>query len=274
VILAGRFLNRPESWDWRLAASSVLFCTLAFNITFFVQELFLVIPKALIPGLHPTLFHNNHGWTGTNPLADLLQGTGALADLACGLLFALLLAKAVNRSTSSRLFLFWMTYQGFYLALPQFVIGAFVPANDVGMAMRYLDLSAVAKQTLALFAFLVMIAIGLWLSRQFVRLMGTDVETASWPARTGFVFRSATLPALVAVALLVPFREPRDLIEVVLLPLIVMICGMLWVQPGAWFANPSNREARAKPSLAVPFICLVMVLALFQLVLRPGIRFY
>ena len=87
-----------------LVISSALLCTLAFNLTFFLQELFLVIPKALTPGLYPALFHNNHTWTGSNPIAGLLQVTGALADLGSGLLCAVLLAKSLNRSLTLRLF--------------------------------------------------------------------------------------------------------------------------------------------------------------------------
>lgn len=262
------------SRNWRLICASILFCTLAFNLTFFLQELFLVIPKALTPGLYPTLFHNNHTWTGNNPVAGLLQGTGALADLASGLLFATLLTRSANRPVTIRLFLFWMAYQGFYLALPQFVIGAFVPANDVGIAMAYLGLSARAKQAAALAAFLATVGIGFLLAKQFVRLIATSAETTTGAARTGFVFRTAVLPALMSVLLLVPFREPRDLIEVLLLPLIVMISGMLWVQCGAWFVPPATAAGRASPSLAIPFAVLLIVLTVFQLVLRPGIRFY
>jgi hypothetical protein len=262
------------SWDWRLETSSALFCTLAFNLTFFVQELFLVIPKALTPGLYPTLFHNNHTWTGNNSIAGLLQGTGALADLACGMLFAGLLAKSAKRPLTTRLFLFWMTCQGFFLALPQFVIGALDPANDVGMAMTWLRFSATAKQAAALIAVIAMAAIGFWLARQFIRLAGTAAETASGTARMRFVFRKATLPALVSIPLLVPFREPRNLIEVVLLPLIVIVSGMLWVQFGAWLAPPSAQMARANPAVLTPLAALLVLLAIFQLVLRPGIRFY
>jgi hypothetical protein len=35
------------------AIGSTLLYTLAFNLTFFIQELFLVVPKALTPGLRP-----------------------------------------------------------------------------------------------------------------------------------------------------------------------------------------------------------------------------
>lgn len=43
-------------WNWKLTVASALLYTLAFNSIFFTQELFLVLPKALTPGLRPTLF--------------------------------------------------------------------------------------------------------------------------------------------------------------------------------------------------------------------------
>jgi hypothetical protein len=66
-------------WNWKQTISSALLYTLAFNLTFFIQELFLVLPKALTPGVRATLFHNSHSWEGENPLTSLFQGTGALA---------------------------------------------------------------------------------------------------------------------------------------------------------------------------------------------------
>ena len=55
---------------FRRVVASALLCALAFNLTFFWQELWLVIPKALTPGLHPILFHNDHDWTGSAPSVD------------------------------------------------------------------------------------------------------------------------------------------------------------------------------------------------------------
>ena len=129
----------------RLALCSALLYTLAFNLTFFIQELFLVVPKALTPGLRPTLFHNNHTWEGQHPLASLFQGTGALATLISGVICLLLLRGDRVRSTTLRLLLIWMAFHGFFQALPQFVIGALVPGNDVGMAMDYFHMSQTAK---------------------------------------------------------------------------------------------------------------------------------
>jgi hypothetical protein len=96
-------------WNWNLVINSALLYALAFNVTFFIQEFFLVLPKALTPGLRPTLFHNNHGWEGENPLASLFQGTGALAILLTGVACALFLRCASRRSTTVRLALIWMT---------------------------------------------------------------------------------------------------------------------------------------------------------------------
>src|SRR5690242_20981924 len=66
-------------WDIRLSLASMLLYVLAFNLTFFIQEFFLALPKALTPGLSVTLYHNNQIWQGTSPLVALFQGTGALA---------------------------------------------------------------------------------------------------------------------------------------------------------------------------------------------------
>src|SRR6185436_9530001 len=113
-LAAGLLLLKPAAGLMRpaLRASSVVLCALAFNLTFIWQELWLVIPKALTPGLHPVLYHNDHDWTGAAPVAELLQGTGALATLASGLAFAGGLVVARGASAAWRVFLFWMAVQG------------------------------------------------------------------------------------------------------------------------------------------------------------------
>src|SRR5690349_4508720 len=126
--------------SWRFAAASMLVYVFAFNLTFFIQELFLVLPKAFTPGLRPTLYHNNHGWKGTNPLAGLFQGTGALATLLVGLVCLWLLRRPRAWPAGTRLFVFWMAYCGCFMALPQVVIGALSAGSDIGMAMAYLQL--------------------------------------------------------------------------------------------------------------------------------------
>src|ERR1044072_2395392 len=98
----------------RLVIGSALLYTLAFNLTFFIQELFLVVPKALTPGLRPTLFHNNHTWEGQHPLASLFQGTCALATIVSGTICLLLLRGDRVRSTTLRLFLVWMAFHGLF----------------------------------------------------------------------------------------------------------------------------------------------------------------
>src|SRR5690242_11465944 len=117
----------PPPWRWSLTVRSTLLYTLAYNLTFFIQELFLVVPKALTPGLRPTLFHNNHTWEGDHPLASLFQGTGALAILASGIVCLVLLRGDRVRATTLRLFVIWMAFHGFFQALPQVVMGALIP---------------------------------------------------------------------------------------------------------------------------------------------------
>jgi hypothetical protein len=261
--------------EWRLMIASALLYAIAFNVTFFVQELFLVLPKAFTPGLRPTLYHNNHTWEGEHALASLFQGTGALAILLSAIACAFLLRRRPQRSANSQLFLVWMTYCGFFQALPQIVIGAIYPQNDVGMAMEYLQLGTTAKTVAALIALAAMPLIALRLTRALLGFAEDTAQIASGRARRRFICYSATLPALIALPLIFLFRVPRELVEVVVGPVIVTVIGIAWMQAGAWLEG-SVEPHGAVPgrSIAYPFAALVVLLALFQLVLRPGIPFY
>ena len=261
-------------WDWQLTITSALLYALAFNVIFFIQELFLVIPKALTPGLRPILFHNNHTWTGENPLASLFQGTGALAIFVTGLICALL-KRRVARSSSARLFLIWMAYNGFLQSLPQVVIGSVEPTNDVGMAMDYLHFSAAAKTAAALAALVAMAAAALFLRGPLLSLAENADDIASLRARTRFMFRVATVPALASIPLIIPFRVPRNWVEVVAVPVVVTVIGIAWIQAGAWAAVEEKASGTLNSrSIAYAFSALLILLLVFQFILRPGVRFY
>jgi hypothetical protein len=245
-------------WNWKQTISSALLYTLAFNLTFFIQELFLVLPKALTPGVRPTLFHNNHSWEGENPLTSLFQGTGALAILLSGVVCALLLQRRSPRSVTVRLFLIWMAYNGLFQALPQVVIGAVSPQT------------AAALVALALIP-----PAALWLTRHLLGAAEHAAQLSSIRERTRFIFQVATLPALLAVVLIIPFRIPRELIEVLGPPVVVSLVGMVWVQAGAWrFDRVTSRGEAGAGSIAYPLSAVLVLLLVFQLFLKPGIPFY
>jgi hypothetical protein len=263
------------NWSWKLTIASALLYALAFNLIFFIQELFLVLPKALTPGLRPTLFHNNHLWQGENPLASLFQGTGALAIFVTGLICAFLLKRGQHRSAAVRLFLMWMAYNGFLQSLLQVVVGSVEPENDVGMAMDYLHLGAPAKSAAALTALIAIAAAALWLRRPLLSLAENARSIASGRSRTAFMFRVATLPTLTAILLIIPFRVPRNWVEVVAVPVVVTIVGIAWIQAGAWaIEGVKPRGTLAWRSIVYAATALLVLLLVFQFVLRPGIRFY
>jgi hypothetical protein len=255
LVLLRRHLNAAQLMP---SAASILQCALAFNLTFFWQELWLVIPKALTPGLHPILFHNNHDWTGTSSLTELLQGTGAIATLVSGLAFSAALALAKRASPAWRLFFFWMAFQGLFQSLIQLAIGSLLPGNDVGRALVYLGLSGTAKVALLALAAIAMAFAGRWLAPRF-------------PDGT---LGAMLFSGLLSVILIIPFRVPRNAIEVALVPLIINLIGTGWLVLGVGVSGKT--EARAAPAhgnIIGPALALCAVLLFFQLVLRPGVRF-
>jgi hypothetical protein len=261
-------------WTWLLMAHSALSYAIAFNLVFFVQELALAGTKALVPGLHATLYHNNHGWTGDAPVAALLQGTGALVILTLGLACMAVLAVAPPRRGAARLLLFWLAFHGLFLALPQVVIGAVHPANDVGMAMAWLGFGGGAKAAFALLALAAMVMAGVWLTGPLLAFAPGSGAIDTPARRTGFVWRIATLPALAGTLLILPFRLPGPIVEVAVVPAVVAIAGLGWIQAGAWrFYGVRPRPASGPDSVRRPLFWLIVLLAFFQFVLRPGIAF-
>ncbi|MFC4820293.1 hypothetical protein [Dokdonella ginsengisoli] len=262
------------AWNARLTLLSALLYTLAFNLIFFVQELFLVLPKALTPGLSATLFHNDHRWQGEHPLARLFQGTGVLATLIVALACMALLRSSRVRSTAWRLLLVWMAYCGAFMALPQLVVGALSGGSDVGMAMDYLRLNAATKTAIALLALAAMPPLALWLVRELLRLADAAASIDGVGARTRFVFRVATVPLLLSLLPIVAFRVPREWIEVIVVPLVVAAIGLVWMQAGAWRVGAVPARGHGQPlPLAWPAAAVLALLLLFQCVLRPGVTF-
>jgi hypothetical protein len=261
-------------WRWRWMLMSALLYVFAFNLTFFIQELFLVLPKALTPGLRPTLFHNNHLWQGDNPLASLFQGTGALATLLTGGVCAWRLWRGAGKSAATRLFLFWMAYSGIFMALPQVVIGALSTQSDLGMAMVYLGLSAAAKVAAALLALAAIPLFAGWLRQLLLDKVGDVERTASARGRNLLLLELAVVPALLALPVIFLFRIPRNWIEVAAVPVVVTIAGLVWMQAGAWRPGRAAGSSAAAAQLAWPLGAVAGLLMVFQLLLRPGVRFY
>jgi hypothetical protein len=249
---------------------SVLLAALAFNLTFFWQELGLAIPKALTPGLSAVLYHNDHEWTGSSPRTELLQGTGAMATLASGLFFTAMLARGRWRSATWEVFMFWMAFQGLFQSLSQFAIGAVVPGNDVGRALGYLGLGAFAHAAV-LVATLAAFALA---GRVLAVLIPADRALRSvWGTRGCAKALIASGAALVLLS--IPFRIPRNAVEVIVIPAIVTLMGVAWLLLGMTFVPPEDKKREAgSPSVAIPVAMLVALLLFFQCVLRSGIRLH
>lgn len=68
---------------------------------------------------------------------------------------------------------------------------------------------------------------------------------------------------------------PRELVEVVILPVVVACVGIAWIQAGAWCVSGVKAGVGSGArSVAYPLAAVLLLLLVFQLLLRPGIRFY
>jgi hypothetical protein len=258
----------PGHIGWRPMAFSTLAYVLAFNLTFILQELFLVLPKAMVPGLHPILYHNNHRWVGEAPIADLFQGTGALAILLSGLLFCAIAARQKRPS----FLVLWLAFQGLFQSLPQFIVGAISPAQDVGQAYQYLGIGN-GKALVALTALAVIPFAGIWLGKRFTATAWEPGQVDSKRSRFGYLLRMAGIPTVAAIPILILFRIPRELIEVLAPPVLVALLGYGWLQLAAFRRSSAGAQGEAPDRLVPLLVAVAGLLAIFQLVLRPGVPF-
>ena len=280
VALAGMFARGlaagpAERWNWRLSINSGLLQVIAFCLIFLLQEIFLVLPKAFVPGLEPTLYHNNHTWRGDDPLASLFQGTGALVCLLTATGLLVWLRRSPPRSLEMRLLVLWLAFDGFFESIPQFVVGAALPANDVGMAMTYFGLTLANKLALAFMALIAIAGLSIWFARAFLELEIDHSRIDTPRKRVRFVSLSAVLPAFAALPAIILFRVPGSLDQVVLVPVAVALIGMSWMLPAAARIERVRYAPVSLPrSPRTLLIATLLLLLVFQIVLRPGIHFY
>jgi len=258
---------------WSLVINSAVVYALAYNLTFFLQELFLVIPKAVY-GLQPILYHNNHRWLGSDPIENLLQGSGALAILISGLVFRVVLSRQTKSPGLLKLFSIWMVYQGLAQSLHQVAESVLNPNHDVADALNYLNAGVTLQYVLAIVALGSLVFVGLSLTRPLLELAPSSMHVETPGARTGFLAQIGTLSALIGTVLIIPFRIPP--IAQIEGPAIVFMMPLFWTLANAWrvkVAQPVGNTSNQKVNWIL-VVALIGLLAIFRVVLAPGIAFF
>ena len=115
------------------------------------------------------------------------------------------------------------------------------------------------------------IAVGGFATQAQLTLVAIPLKSPWVHLRARIVNTGAT--ALLAGPVLIPFRVPRNMIEMFIFPAALMLFGALLVTLGGSAAPTSPHAARPSPSLVVPLVALIAVLLVFQLILRPGVVF-
>lgn len=266
--------GRPARDQYRprfrhIALSAITFA-LAYNLAYFWQELWLVIPKALTPGLTPYLFHNNHYWEGEAAIASLWQGTGAFAIILSATVLMIVLRSAPPRRAAWRLLFAWGVLLAMMQGLLQVPIAVMDPGTDVGQAFDYLGWPDWWRMTLALLA----LAALPFVARSAVsHFLAIGPQPVSAPTRR--IFWTAAVPAVFGLIITVAFRWPAPLGHLIIRPIIATAIGLFWMAALCWTVRPTAPVASARTA-AFPWrwmFAMLLLLAFFQLVLRPGIAF-
>jgi hypothetical protein len=262
----------PRRARWPLIVNSALLYALAYNLIFLLQELFLVIPKAIY-GLQPTLYHNNHRWMVSDPIADLLQGCGALTILICGLSFVAILFWQAKSRSQLKLFSIWMAYHGLTQSLFQFAFVILNSNGDVADALNYMGMGFAARVILVIAAAASLVLVGLLLARPLLEIASVSMAAATPGDRTKSVLQIGLLPAFIGVILIIPFRiPPLDQMEGPITMVLPLLCTLAFAR---WAKEVEPVETAANQKINwIAVTALIGLLATFRLLLAPGVEFF
>lgn len=260
----------PMAFSWSLVINSSILYALAYNIIFFLQELFLALGKYWL-GLKAYLYHNNHNWEGSHPDTDLMQGLGALAIFITGWIAWALFLEFRKSSSWIALFWLWLSFHGLGQALAQFASAPVATNTDTGQAMAYLELGDPINYAIAIGSMLLMVFIGYRFSHYFSEFSPLNTSLGHPFSRFKWSFMIVVLPAIIGTLLLFPFKVPpvdRYLHAVFLfINGVPLIFGFSWLQ-GRLRSN--NNETYRKIKIW-PIMILILVLLIYRLVLVPGV---
>lgn len=267
-------IHKPDDkWDWRptLINSSVLYA-LAYNVMYFIQELFLALGKKWI-GLKAYLYHNNHNWVGEDPRDDLMQGLGALVIFILGILLLILFFRIRKSRHWTSLFVLWLAYHGLIQALPQLSTVPMDRGSDVGQAITYLQLEPVVDFLISYASIIAIIALAYGFSRWFMQFTRVNLTLDHGFKRFRSIFFIVLLPAVFGTMILFPYRiMPINRYQMTVMLLLVCVPAIFafsWLIKGV---KPIENEVNHKVVIT-PIILSVLMLLFFQLVLAPGVVF-
>ena len=273
-ILQNRKLPHPvRTAVFPTLLNSAILYALAYNIIFFIQELFLVLGKKSL-GLTAYLYHNNHDWDGQHEMTSLMQGTGALSILIVGLFF-LGLFQMIRRSKSIwKVFVLWLAFHGLIQALNQVMAVAFAPQTDVGQAfVKYLNLPNTYIILFSVISILLIVLICRWMTRPFLEMASNELDTTNPKAKLRYIRIIAVGGAVLGSIFIIPFRLPPAEQLLGLFDIFSISIPWIWATAASVQHVQINSNRIKEKVFWLPIIILILLLGIFQFILAPGIVF-
>jgi len=267
------YYTPKNTTNYTAMINSAVLYAIAFNLIFFIQELFLVLGKKAI-GLKSVLYHNNHTFEGEHPMVSLMQGSGALAIFLTGLICLAIFRSIPYSKSTWKLFVLWLAFHGLIQSIPQVLVAPIAPNTDVGEALvSYLGFSETILITLSIISAVAQVLICIWFSKPILEFLPTDVDLDNPKVKIRYIQLIAVGAAFIGSVLIIPFRVLP--MSQAITPFIVFIFSIPWV----WSAAASSKTYGKNPNSIndkihlTPIIGLVLLLLFFQMVLASGVEF-
>lgn len=271
-VFRNRSLDKGSStFSFSVVATMALQYVIAYNLVFFIQELFLTLGKNWI-GLTAYLYHNNHNWEGSDPRTALLQGSGALSIFIFGILLALAFAWIRNRNVPiwKKTFILWLSLHGLMQSVPQVTTAFVASTTDTGQAFAYLRVGEILGFMIATASIFMLVLLSRWYLIQF-SLLGF-LDSGSLRAQLRSAWLNVIIPIFIGSVLIIPYRiMPWDKGFNQFFNLIPWLPWFILF--AAKSSLPESIIKHRNKNVWIWFFTALAILLVFQIFLAPGIVF-
>jgi hypothetical protein len=253
--------------------------TVAYLVAFLLTTMLHELAHALVGlalGARPTLYHNHVASGVALPAAAAIavKLAGPIVSLAQAVALTAVVVRRPRRDVA-QLVLLWAMVLGYNNFLGYLLTGAFTASGDVGSAARLAGLPFAAILAVSVAGAAAQLVVIWFLRRPFLSFAFEEAQLATAAGRKRVMLHALMLPWLVGSILFTLLSLPSPAIISLVYPL---SSGMPFIMPWQAAGNPSAREGLAASDGAAAaavsrgaIAALVALVAIYQLVLKPGV---
>jgi len=275
-VFKSKTMKLPEREYLIISANSTAYCLLSYLIIFLIFQVVTAVTSGLF-NIPVTLYYNHVGFNcksdiWTTDSVKVVFGSGNAILIILAITFLVIYIKAIEFNGLLRMFFLWGFIHATSMVIGSAVVGAFI-FEGFGFVLTYLYISETIKMVILFIGIFIMLIIGLAMLKPFLFSSNIYYNYLSPEMRPIFRFHQFVVPYIVSTLIIIVFKFPLSLYEMLLLLLPVFMLIPLFLSinrfPKFYFEKTRKTFYYDKRLIYIT----IVVFVIYRVVLGIGIDF-